>query len=51
MCWPIYKIVMFMIAFIACADGLKGFPDAIQSVFLNTIVQPCTVVHQTRNPF
>lgn len=32
---------------IACVDGLKGFPDAIQSVFPDTIVQLC-VVHQIR---
>ena len=33
---------------IACIDGLKGFPDAIQSVFPNTTVQLC-IVHQIRN--
>lgn len=33
---------------IACVDGLKDFPDAIQSVFPNTIVQLC-IVHQIRN--
>ena len=33
---------------IACIDGLKGFPDAIQSVYPNTAVQLC-VVHQIRN--
>lgn len=33
---------------IACVDGLKGFPDAIQSVFPNTAVQLC-IVHQIRN--
>ena len=33
---------------IACVDGLKGFPDAIQSVFPNTDVQLC-IVHQIRN--
>lgn len=33
---------------IACVDGLKGFPDAIASVFPNTIVQLC-VIHQIRN--
>ena len=33
---------------IACVDGLKGFPDAIQSVFSDTIVQLC-IVHQIRN--
>lgn len=33
---------------IACVDGLSGFPDAIQSVFLNTDVQLC-IVHQIRN--
>lgn len=30
---------------IACVDGLKGFPDAIQSVFPDTIVQLC-IVHR-----
>ena len=30
---------------IACIDGLKGFPEAIQSVYPNTAVQLC-VVHQ-----
>ena len=29
-------------------DGLKGFPDAIQSAFPNTAVQLC-IVHQIRN--
>lgn len=33
---------------IACVDGLKGFLDAIQSVFPNTIVQLC-IVHQIQN--
>lgn len=33
---------------IACVDGLRGFPDAIQSVFPDTIVQLC-IVHQIRN--
>jgi len=33
---------------IACVDGLKGFPDAIQSVFPETTVQLC-IVHQIRN--
>ena len=33
---------------ICCVDGLKGFPDAIQSVFPETSVQLC-VVHQIRN--
>lgn len=31
----------------ACVDGLKGFPDAIQNVFPQAIVQLC-VVHQIR---
>lgn len=34
--------------FIACVDGLTGFPDAIQSAFPKTEVQLC-VVHQIRN--
>jgi transposase-like protein len=33
---------------IACIDGLKGFPDAIRSVFPDTNVQLC-VIHQIRN--
>jgi len=34
--------------FIACVDGLKGFPQAIESVFPQTQVQIC-LVHQMRN--
>lgn len=33
---------------IACVDGLKGFPDAIKSVFPQTSIQLC-IVHQIRN--
>ena len=33
---------------IACVDGLKGFPEAIEDQFPNTEVQLC-VVHQIRN--
>jgi transposase-like protein len=33
---------------IACVDGLKGFPEAIASIFPHTQVQTC-VVHQIRN--
>ena len=33
---------------IACVDGLKGFTEAIESVFPNTTVQKC-VIHQIRN--
>ncbi len=33
---------------IACCDGLKGFPEAIEAVFSNTIVQTC-IVHLIRN--
>ena len=33
---------------ITCIDGLKGFPDAIKSVFPDTAVQLC-VIHQIRN--
>ncbi len=35
---------------IACVDGLKGFPEAIQSVFPDTNVQLC-IIHQIRNSF
>lgn len=34
--------------FIACIDGLKGFKEAIQSVFPQTLIQRC-VIHQIRN--
>lgn len=34
--------------FIACVDGLTGFPEAIQSVYPQTQVQLC-VVHMVRN--
>ena len=34
--------------YIACVDGLKGFPEAINSVFPQTIVQLC-IVHMVRN--
>lgn len=34
--------------FIACVDGLKGFPEAIESVFPRTQVQLC-VVHLVRH--
>lgn len=33
---------------IACIDGLKGFPEAINSIFPETEVQLC-IVHQIRN--
>lgn len=33
---------------IACVDGLKGFPDAINAVFPETHVQLC-IVHMVRN--
>lgn len=33
---------------IACVDGLKGFPEAIETIFPNAEVQLC-VVHQIRN--
>ena len=34
--------------FIACVDGLKGFPEAIEAVFPKTQVQLC-IVHLVRN--
>lgn len=34
--------------YVACVDGLKGFPEAINSVFPKTIVQLC-IVHMVRN--
>ena len=34
--------------FIACIDGLKGFPEAIAAVFPSTQIQSC-IVHQIRN--
>jgi putative transposase len=33
---------------IACIDGLKGLPDAIQTIFPNTRIQLC-IVHMVRN--
>jgi len=33
---------------ITCVDGLKGFPDAIRSVYPDRILQLC-IVHQIRN--
>jgi transposase-like protein len=33
---------------IACIDNLKGFPEAIRSIFPDTVIQTC-VVHQIRN--
>ena len=33
---------------IACVDGLKGFPDAINTVFPDTRIQLC-IVHMVRN--
>lgn len=33
---------------ICCVDGLKGFPEAIESVFPNTVTQLC-IVHQIRH--
>ena len=34
--------------FIACVDGLKGFPDAIEAVYPKAAVQLC-IVHMVRN--
>ena len=36
--------------FIACVDGLKGLPEAIETVFPETQVQLC-IVHKLRNSF
>ncbi len=33
---------------IACVDGLKGFPEAIESIYPGTEIQHC-VIHQIRN--
>jgi putative transposase len=33
---------------IACVDGLKGFPEAIESIYPYTEIQHC-VIHQIRN--
>lgn len=33
---------------IACVDGLKGFPEAIATIYPKTVVQKC-IVHQIRN--
>jgi len=34
--------------FIACVDGLKGFPEAIEAMFPKTVVQLC-IVHMVRH--
>ena len=34
--------------FIACIDGLKGFPEAINAIFPKTEIQLC-IIHQIRN--
>ncbi len=34
--------------FIACVDGLKGFPEAIETIFPDTQIQPC-LVHMIRH--
>ena len=34
--------------FIACVDGLKGFPEAIETVFPRTQIQLC-LVHMVRH--
>lgn len=34
--------------FITCVDGLKGFPEAIEAVYPQTMTQTC-IVHQIRN--
>lgn len=34
--------------FIACVDGLKGFPEAIETVYPKACVQLC-IVHMVRN--
>ena len=34
--------------FIACVDGLKSFPEAINAVYLQTKIQLC-IVHLVRN--
>ena len=34
--------------FLACIDGLKGFPEAIEAVFPKTQIQLC-VIHVIRN--
>ena len=36
--------------FIACVDGLKGLPEAIEAVFPFAQVQLC-IVHKLRNSF
>ena len=36
--------------FIACVDGLKGFPEAIESTYSQTKVQLC-IVHMVRHSF
>jgi len=33
---------------IACIDNLNGFPEAISSIYPQTVIQSC-IVHQIRN--
>ncbi|MBE3879237.1 hypothetical protein HJ161_18805 [Vibrio parahaemolyticus] len=33
---------------IACVDDLKGFPEAIETIYPDTEIQPC-VINQIRN--
>ena len=33
---------------IACVDGLRGFPQAIEAVYPKTEIQQC-IIHQIRN--
>ncbi|QHS50278.1 transposase (plasmid) [Klebsiella michiganensis] len=35
---------------IACVDGLKGFPDAINTVYPEARIQLC-IVHMVRNVY
>ncbi len=44
----VYTILGVKEILLACIDGLKGFPEAIEAIFPQTEVQLC-IVHQIRN--
>jgi putative transposase len=35
--------------YVACVDGLQGFPEAISSVFPNTVILQLCIVHMVHN--
>lgn len=44
-----YRLISLALTIlIACVDGLKGFPDAINTVYPKARIQLC-IVHMVRN--